>query len=886
MNTTRSASEQSSFGLWNQKEWDSLLDQQREYEDEGLADGGRRFKKRLLQAQTKGMSTTAGAAQRLLVHGLAPFEAAIKEWVTVSETKRGVKHIALKWIKLAGIDATAYIALRQVLNYAPLPVNFYLVSEQIADTLLDELRFRRFQDQQPALFRYKLSAFQTSSYAYMARSLNASMSITGIDVTDLKLSREQRQLVGMKLIDLLIESTALVEISRQHLSAVGSAVTVASDLVRSKIRQRRNKKPMIHVQPTEETLRWMDQKNAVLEFLRPTALPMLVPPLQWGPGERGGYRFGLRNKYALARGVSPEHHKTIDHAATPIVYQALNAIQNTAWKINPDVYAACLQIEAAGGNMAKIPALEPEAPPEKPADIAENRVARRQWRKAAHAVIERNKARASKAADFLHTMRMATTLKDRAAFFFPHNLDFRGRVYPIISRLSPQGDDLSRGLLTFAQGKPLGPTGAYWLALYGANCMDKTLEGEKISRMTLEERQAWVNRMSDQIVAVANAPLDHTWWMQADKPMRFLAFCFEWRRYIEQGEEAVCSLPVSIDGTCNGLQHFSALLRDPIGGKAVNVVPQETPQDIYQIVADHVLKQLEAIVAENTEPDLITKEVTRKGKKLTITLPSDGFLAARWLSSGLVDRKLCKRPTMTFGYGSKQYGFQDQLLQYLQKDVESEQLPTWVSIRAHFTPEGSKVQGQLDAVRVMSSCIWAALQEVVIAASQGMEWMQKSARLIAGPVQWRVPSTGFPVRQEYFEMQQRRIKTLLAGTVMRPYAQVPTSKTAAHKQANAIAPNVVHSLDAAALMHTVSDSMAAGVEHFAVVHDSYGTLPADMEILSRMTRQSFVKLYTNHDVAQELFDQFNAQTKKPLPPLPPFGQLDVAAVLVSKYFFV
>ena len=45
---------------------------------------------------------------------------------------------------------------------------------------------------------------------------------------------------------------------------------------------------------------------------------------------------------------------------------------------------------------------------------------------------------------------------------------------------------------------------------------------------------------------------------------------------------------MSMDGTCNGYQHLSAMGRDPIGGSATNLVPADRPEDIYQEVADHV----------------------------------------------------------------------------------------------------------------------------------------------------------------------------------------------------------------------------------------------------------------------------------------------------------
>src|SRR5438105_15649500 len=77
----------------------------------------------------------------------------------------------------------------------------------------------------------------------------------------------------------------------------------------------------------------------------------------------------------------------------------------------------------------------------------------------------------------------------------------------------------------------------------------------------------------------------------------FLAACLEWKRYKEEGPDFRSHLPVSMDGTCNGYQHLSALGRDPIGGRATNLVFADKPQDIYQDVCD----EANALIARDAE---------------------------------------------------------------------------------------------------------------------------------------------------------------------------------------------------------------------------------------------------------------------------------------------
>ena len=70
------------------------------------------------------------------------------------------------------------------------------------------------------------------------------------------------------------------------------------------------------------------------------------------------------------------------------------------------------------------------------------------------------------------------------------------------------------------------------------------------------------------------------WWQSAEKPWEALAACMEVRDALATGDPAsfVSRLPVQIDGSCNGLQHYAALGRDLDGGFSVNLLPSDRPQ--------------------------------------------------------------------------------------------------------------------------------------------------------------------------------------------------------------------------------------------------------------------------------------------------------------------
>ncbi len=839
--------------------WEEQLARQEELEDVGVSRGRDRFLRALRKAEEKGRPTQIGGAHSLLLKALEKIEAGILEWIQMVDTQRGTRPVALEWLRKLPADLLSYLTIKVLLDGMSHPRSLFSLSQTIAQCLEDELVYSRLREQKPGLFQYLTTTkFLTQHYQYNARMLKGAVRANVIDVADLRMTKQEKIHVGTKLIDIAITTTGLFR---------AELVTLAPHHSTRRLRKS-SRRDQWQILPEPETVEWIRKKNDVLQWLTPMALPMVVPPIPWSrTGSPGGYRFGLRGKFDLIRGVSNEQQAIIRETPLPKVYQALNAIQSTAWRINRDILDVLTEIAERGGGMVGVPELEPEPMPAKPQDIETNREARKVWRRLAHATITRNTIRTQAALKWKRVMREAELLADEPTLFFPHNLDFRGRIYPIATHLSPQGDDLCKGLLTFVEGAPLGHNGIRALAIHGANCMDTCPEtGIKLGQQSLDYRYWWAQEHRGDILRSARQPLKHLWWTKAEEPLQFLAFCLEWLRMEQHpgGQEGyVCALPVHIDGSCNGLQHFSAMFRDEIGGSAVNLVPSTVPQDIYQRIADTVTEMLREI------PD---------GHE-------DFPLARRWLASGLLSRKLTKRPTMTFGYGSKVFGFQDQLLEFLSTDLRDR----WPAIKEHFTIDGTAQV--IQACRLLSRLIWSALQQNVVKAFEGMEWLQACARKVVKHsdtgVRWTVPVTGFPVRQEYFHQAKREISTILAGRIVKPRLYQSTGRPLAKKQMNAVSPNVVHSLDAAALVLTVERAIKQGVVSFAAIHDSYGTIPAHLEMLGVASRESFVHLYGATDVPRDLWKQF--QTQVPLgeemeaPPVA--GGLVLEEVLHSSYFF-
>jgi DNA-directed RNA polymerase len=386
----------------------------------------------------------------------------------------------------------------------------------------------------------------------------------------------------------------------------------------------------------------------------------------------------------------------------------------------------------------------------------------------------------------------------------------------------------------------------------------------------------------------------------------FLAWCFEWTDYLFDDLDHVSRLPIAMDGSCNGLQNFAAMLRCPETARAVNLAPSEKPNDIYEQVRGrvevrvreltegdprdveelaHVCYQRSILEFEGELDPKIKRNIpvrnhekaTQEHRKETERLWY--VCCARW-ALPLLTRKLVKRPVMTYAYAVTIMGIKDQLMLELKHVYREGQYP----------PEH-----RAKICDMLKSIIFEEVSATVIAAASAMKWLKAAAKIAAKnnlPVKWINP-IGMPILQNYWESEATRIETTIGG--MRLISHIYTPNTQAvkkSKQASGIAPNFVHSCDASHLMFTVLASRDAGVPAFHMIHDSYGTHARHAGKLARILREQFVKMYSGNVLAdfqrqlQAHLDSagFTGDANR-IPDPPKQGNFDLNLVLNSQYFF-
>ncbi len=185
------------------------------------------------------------------------------------------------------------------------------------------------------------------------------------------------------------------------------------------------------------------------------------------------------------------------------VFHGLDVLSSTPWNINRRVFDVILTAWNQGIAIADIPAAEDVADftfPTPPDPLDTDLIKRHAYMETVKSIqLEQRKAH-SERCKFNYCLEVARAyLHD--TFYLPHNVDFRGRAYPITPHLSPVGDDLCRGLLAFGEKKPLGVQGLKWLQIHLANVFG-------YDKMSFEERARFAQDHEAEIFDSADRPLE------------------------------------------------------------------------------------------------------------------------------------------------------------------------------------------------------------------------------------------------------------------------------------------------------------------------------------------------------------------------------------------
>jgi len=769
---------------------------------------------------------------------------AITNFVGGQRGKPGRNNVATKYLEMVCHKRLALITVQIVIDSTTVPdTPTQTTAYKVAKAAEDEVRLTEFAKAHPEQWRHITRLTESKTVSHKRKVYIG------------KLNEFQDQWQAWPRKDMYSLGYTLIGILEQ----VGNLITQRNKPCY------KTKKPrqISSITLTDEAQDWIEDCHTHHEASRPLYMPMVEPPRDWVSPTEGGYPDNVMMRWPLIATKRANFH-LYDLDKIPAVYSAVNSMQHTGWRVNMKVFAVANKIWDSGGGQGGLPLREkyplPARAPELD-DLPRDHTLVKEWkRRAARAYSAEEKLKGKRT----HTGRTLAIARELLyqPFWYPYKMDFRGRVYSVPQFLSPQGNDLSKGLLCFDESKDVRSGAARrWLAIHGANCW-----GNKVDKLPLDERVAWVDNHREVILDIANAPLGRCSWTSADAPFQFLAFAFEWAGLLkaeEVGKPFASRLPIAMDGTNNGLQLFSLLMRDEVGAKATNVSPADKPEDIYQDVADKVTAKLVRDI----------KGHEKKGIRET---------AATWLSlmpDQRIPRKATKRCVMVVPYSGTKFACREYVDEWLGEVLLDQGLLDKPPFKRH------------ESSVYLTDLIWHAIHETVTSAGVAMEWFRECVgvfnRVGLAPT-WTVPS-GLTIRQETNKLKGEEIKTKVGMQTIYRSLKLPTNELDKRKQSNGIAPNLIHSLDASVLHCTVNSATAQGVSAFAMVHDSYGTHAADAEVMASTLRRVAADHF-NQDLLTQIRDGFTSQLEEAqhcasLPPTPEYGNLNPEIVVSSTYFF-
>lgn len=798
----------------------TLWQDQMALEARGVRQGVMKYRELVDRANDHVQGGVLKASERLILHWMKPMVSAIRDLKRTLRTDTrgggvGRAHFA-PFLYMIHSERIALVTIRQVLSICiaqptgvPLARAAYSVGREIVGEICVDIMKRNHRDQMKELTRHMRARSRGITGARLSAEIVNKWANASLD--EPKWNRSTLSHLGTAMIWTLV--------------GVASSGDYDGEWVQSIRHERRREAGKIvgYIRMSNEALDVIDAGHEILETMRPRFYPMLTPPCAWTNYDEGGY---IRIRTPLILRCTQEQRDAARRSGQPL-YDGLNALNSQAWRVNRKMLAIVEEIVNAGGGSG-IPLQDNFPFPERPDDIDTNPESLNTWKQNAAKVYDRNAELISKRLTFHNTLHMAKLMAEADRIYMPHQIDFRGRAYPTPTHLSHHGNDLCRSLLEFADDRPVDER---WLKIHAASTYG-------VDKVSFDERVAWADRNARDIERSVIDPLGCDFWQLADggkKPLQFLAACLAL-----VDPKSGSHLPCQIDGTCNGLQHYAALMRDERDAESVNMTPRAEPSDIYSLIADIVRIQVERDAGAGNP---IAQSV-----------------------SDHVERSVVKQNVMTNVYGVTAIGARQQVKEKLRiRGLHGDPL-----YKGSFYLANVTMQTLADECRGSAACMrW--IREM---ASQITKENKKSL------IRWTSP-IGLEVVQPYRNWSSVVIVTMMQKLKLQVEGGNLDVKRGKHTRS--MPPNFIHSVDSSHMMMAATASRNAGIA-FGAVHDGFWSHSASMGELSRVLRSTFVRLHEQYSLSElhaELQRRFGAE----LPAPPELSAYDIKQVIASDYMF-
>lgn len=810
----------------------SLYQRQIELEDEYSTASLVAGQQQILEAFKQGRATDVGTGRLMLAKA---YEAGLEYFLQFLEIKtRGAGGKYKRLLRIAAPEVLVMATLREIINGCanpePQPMQSVLRSVgKIIETESMLACMEKVNDRYTERTVEYLDSAGTKSVSHRYRTFLAGA--RNMDMDWQQWTPDERIGVGRAIITCMYEATGLFKWTTSVYSAGDS---------------------MYYLSPSDELAKNFNEiqgaARAIVKYP-----PMLIKPMDWNGQYDGGYLSDWFRQYSPMCGIryiKKEHKKWIvdglSSATAAPVRAAMNKAQQVPYRVNKTVLAILRKATAMRVGILGLPSFVALPQPEFPLgdnwqkdEASDSELETfRLWKTQMAAWYTSENKRKGRHTGILSKISELARYQDEDELYFPTFIDWRGRLY-FRSNLNPQSSDAVKGCIEFAQGKRLGAEGLFWLKVHVANCCGYDKHDNKL-------KAEWTDANWTQIEDFINNPLD------VDAPEADTAFtllqaglALQAALSLDNPEDYVCHVPVAMDATCSGLQHLSALTRDPVGAYYTNLIDNDADQksDIYMRVAE---------VADISKMDII----------------GDNAVLANFWKDFDITRNMAKKPVMTFVYGSTLLSTLDTLAMDMAdmgiEPIKDEDGKILFSLNALATPVGKALRKGVQDTVPESAKMMKYLQTVVRKhKEQCMQWINPVGVPV---VNWAEGHT-----------TKRLIIRSMGVTAITLMVRDNIYNTRA--ASNGIVPNFVHSHDSGHLCLTILDFDGQCLP----IHDSFATHPSDVAELHKSLRRTFVKMYKEYDLAENLLVPNEIDLEEYPQPLQ--GNLDLDTVETSRFMF-
>ena len=692
-----------------------------------------------------------------------------------------------------------------------------------------------------------------------------------------------------------------------HGNILWLAVEMLGDFATIELRQPDGAKfahPANFVVLTPEAEAELDADDEKADELRPSFEPMNIRPNDWNPDNLGPYRTPelargvpfIKN----ATKAQQEHiYNGLRDGSCSELAEVLDYLQSVPLVLNEYVISALNWVKddrAVRSQIKKFPAVTnpDDVKPERPFRKDHEHLNTAEWVEVYRGYMDDRELAADAKANrreinrhLRSARRVRKFITDKGLVAFnPHDYDNRGRVYHVPD-FGIQKADYTRAMFLFARKTPITEENEAYLHLQLANTFG-------VDKESIDFRMAWVAK---NLRAIKKAGKDFkstiAFWGQASDPFQFLAACrayFEYKSHDDSAGPYLCGLPVAFDATQSGIQIMAAAALNEVDGKRVNLcasTPSDAPGDMYKAVlaeAKDVIRKEHKKLLGKVETDPFTDDELADLDEYNFQMADDNinepdkfaireafkktkayskFQRAKDIESaeqvmklfdlpksqvkGNADygRSVIKRSVMTYGYSSRQFGFAQQLRKDWMKPLTRDVKDGILAEHPFGADKG------YHAAHFLGRMHQKAIENVVASVRDGMKFMQDCCSALVDEnahMRFLTPMN-FLMEQDYRESSTHKHKLLGWDRETRVFKnsernyKVFKDKVKRKDSIQAIAPNLIHALDATLLQKTVLLCKDNNVNDMMVIHDSFATTIGNAATLSEAVRVSFVDLF-------------------------------------------